>query len=133
VSASEAALYRAVFKGDEIEPAELTKAEQACRRFGIPHWAAAGVARMLREREHEAEGQSSPTVITPEATPRHRQERLLRSQVEKLVRRVAWRKELKPQQVATDLLRMGFPPRNQATVEQLRDMERVLAEWLAGK
>jgi superfamily II DNA or RNA helicase len=130
LSASEAALYRAVFKGDEIEPAELTEAEQACRRFGIPVWSAAGVARMLREREHDVGSESGVTVIAPEATPRHRQERLMRAQVEKLVRRVAWRSAVKPQKVATDLLKAGFPPRNQATVEQLREMENVLGKWL---
>jgi hypothetical protein len=86
---------------------------------------------MLREYEHEGGTEPSVTVITREATPRHRQERLLRSQVERLVRKVAWRREVKPQQVATELLRMGFPPRSQATVEHLREMEDVLGRWLS--
>jgi superfamily II DNA or RNA helicase len=131
LSASEAALWRAVYKGDEIKPTELESAKQACRQFGIPVWSAAGVAKMLRVHEHPASSEAgSVTVIAPEATPRHRQERLLRSQVERLVRRVAYRREVKPQQVAIDLLQAGFPQRNQATVEQLRQMEDVLGRWL---
>jgi superfamily II DNA or RNA helicase len=129
LSASEAILYRAVFKGDEVEPAELEVAVHACRQFGIPVWSAAGVARMLREREARSEP-GAVAVIAPKDPPRHRQERLLRPQVESLVRRVAWRRNVKPQQVATELLRMGFPPRPQATVEELRKMQEILGKWL---
>jgi len=129
LSASEATLDRAIFKGAEVEPTELAAAEQECRRFGIPVWSAAGVARMLREREVRG-AEPGVIVITPDATPRHRQERLLRSEVERLVRRVAWRGGVKPQLVATDLLKAGFPPRSQATIEQLQDMERLLSKWL---
>jgi hypothetical protein len=85
---------------------------------------------MLREHPVSSAASGNVAVIAPEATPRHRQERLLRSQVEKLVRRVAYRREMKPQQVATDLLKAGFPPRDQATVEQLRQMQDVLGRWL---
>jgi hypothetical protein len=38
LSASEATLDRAIFKGDEVEPAELASAQQECLRFAIPVW-----------------------------------------------------------------------------------------------
>lgn len=131
VSASEATLDRAIFKGDEVTPPELAMAEAECRRFGINRREAAGVARMLRERVAPAAG--VVTIIKPDATPRHRQERLLRGQVEDLVRKVAYRSGVKPKDVATDLLREGFPKRSEATVEQLQRMAQVLTSRLAGR
>jgi superfamily II DNA or RNA helicase len=131
VSASEATLDRAIFKGDEVTPPELAMAEEECRRFGINRREAAGVARMLRERV--APAGTAVTIIKPDVTPRHRQERLLRGQVEDLVRKVAYRSGVKPKDVATDLLRDGFPKRAEASVEQLQRMAQVLTSRLADR
>ncbi len=128
LSASEARLDRAIFKGDEVRPDELAAAEAECRRFGIPPSAAAAVARMLRERQD-----GTPPAV-PEATqaaPRHQQERLLRQEVERLCRRIANRAGIPNKQVAVDLMKAGFPARPEATVEQLREMEHTLLKWLA--
>ena len=63
LTASEATLDRAIFKGDDLRPDELAAAEAECRRFGIPPSAATGVARMLRERGAQAE-QPAPRLRT---------------------------------------------------------------------
>ena len=129
LSASEARLDRAIFKGDEVRPDELAAAEAECRRFGIPPSAAAAVARMLRERQ---DGTPAPAPAeASQAAPRHQQERLLRQQVEKLCRRIANQAGVSNKQVAVDLMKAGFPPRAEATVEQLREMEHTLLKWLA--
>ena len=130
LSASEARLDRAIFKGDEVRPDELAAAEGECRRYGIPPSAAAAVARMLRERP-DGTPQATEQPETPQATPRHQQERLLRQQVERLCRRIANQGGVSNKQVAVDLMKAGFPPRAEATVEQLRDMEHTLLKWLA--
>ena len=128
LSASEARLDRAIFKGDEVRPGELATAEAECRRFGIPVSAATAVARMLRERHTDTP--PAPAAPAP-ATPRHQQERLLRQQVERLCRRIANRAGVEVKQVAIDLMAAGFPKRAEATVEQLREMEQTLLKWLA--
>lgn len=128
LSASEARLDRAIFKGDEVCPDELAAAEAQCRRFGIPASAAAAVARMLREGQP---GTPSPATAASPTTPRHQQERLLRQEVERLCRRLANKGHVEVRQVATDLIRAGFPRRADATVEQLREMEHTLLKWLA--
>jgi superfamily II DNA or RNA helicase len=127
LSASVATLDRAIFKGDEVTPAELAAAEAECRRFGIPPSSATAVARMLRERRAEP----TETVPVPSSIPRHHQERLLRQQVEKMVRRIAVKGGVEFREVSIDLLKQGFPKRSEATVEQLQEMELVLAKWLA--
>lgn len=128
LSASEATLDRAILKGDEVRPDELTAAEAECRRFGIHPSAAAGVARMLRDRP-------SVPLIAPEpvavVVPRHHQERLLRQQVEKTARRIAVRAGIEFRQVNIDLMREGFPKRSEASVEELQAMQRVLDKWEA--
>ena len=127
ISASEALLDRAILKGQDVGAAEVMAAEAECLRFGIPVNHAAAVARMLRERSPEV-------VITPPsvpARPKHRQERLLRQEVEKLARRYAYNEGIEVRQVNTELLQQGFPRRPKCSVEELAQMKTVLTEWIA--
>lgn len=129
LSASESRFDRAIFKGDEVSPEELVAARAECRMFGIPETAAAAVARMLRRRGTVPA--DAPQAPAPPVTPRHQRERLLRQEVESLVRKIAYRAGVPPKQVASDLIKAGFPRRNEATVEQLREMQETLTKWLA--
>ena len=133
ISASEATLDRAILKGQDLTAAEVTAAEAECLRFGIPLSSAAAVARMLRERSAidsiiAAGQQSSPPA---DNRPKHRQERLLRQEVEKLARRYAIRDGMEVRQVNTELLQQGFPRRAKCTVEELEQMKNVLLQWIA--
>lgn len=129
LSASEATLDRAILKGEDVTATEVTSAEAECIRYGIPVSSAAAVARMLRN--HAGPPAEAVTVVTP-PVQRHRQERLLRPEVEKLARRLAIRKGMDYREVNADLIRRTGVRRAKASVEQLEDMKRVLMEWLAG-
>jgi superfamily II DNA or RNA helicase len=127
VSASEALLDRAILKGQDVGAAEVMAAEAECLRYGIPVNHAAAVARMLRERSPE----SVVTIPAIPPRPKHRQERLLRSEVEGLSRRYAFIEGIDARQVNTELLQQGFPRRAKASVEELEQMKAVLTEWIA--
>jgi len=130
LTASEATLDRTIFKGDDVRPDELAAAEAECRRFGIPASAATAVARMLRERGTQTQAETPAAPVVDKA-PRHQRERLLRQEVERLVRLIAIRANVEFRQVSVDLMKDGFPKRSEATVEQLQDMAGVLSKWLA--
>jgi superfamily II DNA or RNA helicase len=127
ISASEALLDRAILKGQDVGAAEVMAAEAECLRYGIPVNHAAAVARMLRERSPE----SIPVAPAMPARPKHRQERLLRSEVEQLSRRYAYMEGIEVRQVNTELLQQGFPRRAKCSVEELAQMKIVLTEWIA--
>lgn len=132
ISASEATLDRAILKGDDVTPAELAAAAQECLRFRINPREVAGVALMLRSRRGSAPADAPAAIIRPGEPSRNRRENMLRPEVEKLVRRLAYQRNVPFRTMNADLLRQGFPQRSKASVEQLEHMKRKLLGWLAG-
>jgi superfamily II DNA or RNA helicase len=130
LSASEAVFDRSIFGGGEVTNDERLSAEAACRRRGIPVQYAVQVADMLREVGPVTHTVSVTPV--PPAEPRHRRERVLRNDVETLVRKVARREGCEVKEVAIDLLRHNFPKRSQATIEQLELIREYLLARLGG-
>lgn len=130
LAATEASFDRAIMSGDEITPEEFSAAQDYCRANGIPVQYAANVVPAMRAR-HSAEP-SLPTVEVPiEVTPQHRREKMLRQEVETLVRKLAFKTGVPFKQVGADLLREGHPRRKVATIAQLESIERTLLRWLA--
>ena len=129
LTASEATLDRAIFNGDDLTADELSAAAEMCRRHGIRPSEQVGVARMMRALHAPP---LNPSAVAPgPQEPRHKQERLLRGQVQILSNKLAHRAGVPYKQVAIDLLAAGFPPRAKATVEDLHAMEATLVKWLA--
>lgn len=131
LSASAAVFDRAIIQGEDHSPEEYEAARARCRQFGIPTQWAANVLQMLREQTEPAPATPSTSSFTAPAaeTPRHRREKMLRREVETLARKVGYRRGVEVREVNTDLLRLGYPKRSKATVEQLEAMLAVLAEW----
>jgi superfamily II DNA or RNA helicase len=130
ISASEATLDRAILKGQDVSSDELRTAEAQCRRYGMAPSNAVAVARMLRDHGHQGTP-AEPVVIAPSQPALHRQERLLRQEVEKLSRKIAHRTGFEVREVNAELLRSGFPRRKDASVDDLQAMRQFLTKWLA--
>lgn len=126
LSATDAQFDRAILGGAETSPEEYTAAQAKCRELGIPAQYALNILPLLKA--------SPPTVPTPlvvrEEAPRHRREKMLRQEVETLVRKLAFRSGVPFKQVGADLLRVGHPRRKVATIAQLEAIEATLAKWL---
>ena len=133
LAASEPIFDRAILGGDESTPEEVAEAEAECRKLGIPARYAVNLVPLLRQRkadattEEDAEAPVSPAV----AVPRHKREQLLRGEIKTLVGKFARRVGIQPQDVNTNLLRAGHPPRARATVEQLEETRQTLLRWMA--
>lgn len=128
LSATSPIFDRSIFAGDELTPAEISAASEECRKCGIPAQYAAHMARSLRGRGVTvAEVTVTPA---PPAEPRYRRERVLRSEVDRLTKVYARRVGMEVRDVNAGLLRQGFPPRAQASVEQLQGLHDQLVEWL---
>lgn len=130
ISASEATLDRAILNGQDVSSDELRAAEAHCRRYGMATSNAVAVARMLRDLGPQA-APADPVVIVPSQPAQHRQERLLRQDVEKLARKIAKRTGFDFREVNTELLRSGFPRRKDASIDDLQAMRQFLTKWLA--
>jgi superfamily II DNA or RNA helicase len=124
LSATAAAFDRAILAGEETSPGEYAAAQAKCRELGIPGQYALNLLPLLRPGTLPA-----PAVPVTE-TPRHRREKLLRSSVETLARKFAYRAGVPPKQVNIDLRKEGFPARKQASIEDLEKIEARLAHWL---
>ena len=121
--AGEALFDSAIYRGDAITVAEHQAAEQHCRTYGLPLNLAANVARMLREQA----GQLAPsTPVEPEPVPRHRLEKSLRGEVDKLAGKLSYRAGIDKKEVNYRIRAAGFPARNRCTIEQLEQ----LRDWL---
>lgn len=127
VSATEAAFDRAILAGEEVSPQDVAAAQETARQIGIPAQYALNLLPLLRQQQ----AQDQPTHPAPaEVTvPRHRQEKMLRSEVETLARKYAYRAKLEPREVNTALRKAGFPPRAKASLDDLRGMLDALARW----
>lgn len=127
LSASEAVFDRAILGGKDTSPEELAKAQQVCRQHGIPTQFALNLIPVLRTQGHLVTDSPAREEITE---PRHRRERMLRTEVDTLVGKVSYRAGTDKKEVNADLLRHGYPPRGKASVEQLEAMRDELARWL---
>lgn len=125
VSATEAAFDRAILAGEEVSQQDLEAAQTTARQLGIPAQYALNLLPLLRQQS-PAVPNPAPTEVV---TPRHRQEKMLRSEVETLARKVAFRAGVEPKQVNIDLRKAGFPPRAKASIEELQRMLDTLARW----
>lgn len=124
-AASEPVFDRAIMGGKETSPEDLEKAQDECRRLGIPTQFALNLLPLLN-RSAEAVGAQRNEIVEP----RFRQERLLRQEIDSLVSKVSYRMGTDKKQVNTDLIRAGHPPRSKASVEQLERIQDELASWL---
>ncbi len=125
--ASEPVFDRAIVGGEEFTPDEVVKAEEECRKLGIPVRYAVNVVPLMRGHT-QAAALSAPVRSTE--TPRHKRESLLRGEIKMLVGRLAYRRGVHPQEVNTELLKAGHPPRSKASVEDLEATRVTIVEWL---
>lgn len=128
VSATEAEFDRAILTGEEVSPQDVAAAQATARQLGIPSHYALNLLPLLRGQTMAA--QPAEVRVT---TPRHRQEKLLRAEVESLARKYAYRKKVDPREVNTALRRAGFPARAKASIEDLHKMLETLARWHGGE
>ncbi len=126
VSATEAAFDRAIVAGEEASPQDVAAAQTTARLLGIPVQYALNLLPLLRQQASSP----VPVVVSEFEQPRHRREKMLRSEVESLARKYAYRAKVEPREVNTALRRAGHPPRAKATIEQLEKMQDTLARWL---
>lgn len=130
LSSSEAEFGSAILGHQSYDSAERAEAEAACQKYGIPTTYWHGMADYRRDVGPVVNQVTvRPATLKPEV-PRHRHEKALRSEVEKLARKIAYRKGVEVREVNTRLLQAGFPARKNATIEQLEQMRTVLAGWL---
>lgn len=125
IGASEAVFDSAIYRGDALTAEEHTAAEYQCRAYGLPLHLAANVARMLREQASGAVP-TVPMQPVPEVTPRHRLEKQLRGEVDKLAGKLSYRAGIDKKEINTRIRIAGFPSRNRCTIEQLEQ----LRDWL---
>ncbi len=123
-AASEPVFDRAILGGKETSPEDLEKAQEQCRKLGIPAQYALNIMPLLNRPE--SAGAQREEIVEP----RHRREKMLRQEVDTLVGKVAYRLGTDKKQVNKDLLGMGFPMRARASVEQLERMLDELGSWL---
>lgn len=122
VSATEAAFDRAILAGEEVSPQDMAAAQATARQLGIPAQYALNLLPLLQQPRPKP----SPAEVI---TPQHRQEKMLRSEVEALARKFAYRAGVGPREVNTALRKAGFPPRAKATLDELKKMLDTLAYW----
>lgn len=127
VSATEAAFDRAIVAGEEVSPQDVAAAQATAQQLGIPTQYALNLLPLLRQ-QGPPQIESDP-LSTQVVTPRHRQEKMLRSEVESLSRKYAYKAKLEPREVNTELRRAGFPQRAKATIDELQRMLETLARW----
>jgi len=128
LSSTEAVFDRTILSGTDYSNAERAEAESECIRRGIPVTYWPSVAAMLRDF-----GQATKTVtVTPKPPkePKHRQEKVLRGEVESLSRKVTYRFGHEHGHVNGALIRQ-FGPRNQLDIPALEQMRDYLARWLS--
>ncbi|MET8198063.1 DEAD/DEAH box helicase [Micromonospora taraxaci] len=127
VSATEAAFDRAILAGEEVSPQDVAAAQATAQQLGIPNQYALNLLPLMRQQA------SSPEVVDPLSTqvvtPQHRQEKILRGEVETLSRKYAYKAKLQFRDVNAELRRAGFPPRAKASIRELQKMLDTLARW----
>ncbi len=126
LSATDAQFDRAILGGAETSPEDYAAAQAKCRELGIPSQYALNILPLLKTSPPPA----VPMPVVVQETPQHRREKMLRQEVETLVRKLAFRTGVHPKDVGADLLRAGHPRRKVATIAQLEAIEHTLAKWL---
>jgi hypothetical protein len=124
-------LDRAIVGGEEVSREDCAEAEATARQLGIPQQFALKLLPLIKA--NRAAGQApAPVAVVPAAQARHREEKMLRGQVEQAARKYAYRAGLDPREVNLELRRAGHPPRRTATTEQLGAILDTLAAWYGG-
>lgn len=127
LSSSEAMFDRAILSGTDFTVEERAEAESDCMQYGVPvvHWPA--FAQVRREQGRVVQKVTVKPEPAPE--PKHRREKMLRAEVESTARRVAYREDIEPKRVNSDLYR-AFGPRAKADIDALERMLEYLARRL---
>jgi superfamily II DNA or RNA helicase len=135
IGSSEAVFDSAIYKGDSITAEEHQAAELHCRAYGIPLGFAVNMAKFVRDQRSHIQA-TSPALnsetsgrVVPIQPPRWRQEVLLRSKVDSLVGKYAYRTMREKHEVNRMLLNR-FPPRKKCSTEQLDEICAYLEELL---
>lgn len=126
LSASAATLKEAIYKGGAITAAELEAAEAQCRTAGIPVAYASNVVQLMRTTITPVVPAAQPL---PEQPPRHRAEKILRAEVDRLAGKASYRAGMSKHDMNAELLRHGFPSRKKASIEELEQIRDYLAKW----
>ena len=126
IGAGEAVFDSAIYRGDALTVEEHQAAEHHCRTYGLPLSYAANVARMLREQSVARPTPVPVETVTPQPVPRHRLEKSLRQEVDRLAGKFSYRAGIDKREVNYRIRAAGFPTRNRCTVEQLEQ----LRDWL---
>ncbi len=133
LSASEALFGSSIFRGDNITAEQHAAAEEMCRQSGIPLNFAVNVAKMfnIHGQAYQPPGAApAPTPVNIANTPRWRRERGLRSEVDRLVGKYAYRTGVEKKKINEDLARM-FGRRKELTIDSLELVRDQLEKWLS--
>jgi superfamily II DNA or RNA helicase len=131
LSTSEPVFTEAIHRGQGVDPQLLAEALDKCERHGLSSDKAPTIALILQEARMqpvEVVGQVTVRPVNPE--PQHRLEARLRTEVERLARRLDYKEDNAPGTANRALLAAGFPKRKTATIGQLEDMRAWLARRL---
>lgn len=127
LSASPALFNSAIISGEKLAQDEIDAAAQWCRENRIPLTWAPNVALGMRKDR----GREITVTVTPPtpSLPKHRLAKRLRGEIKRLIGKLEYREGMEPGTLNGDLLRQGFTPRGEMTVEELRGLLDHLAAW----
>lgn len=128
LSATDAMLGSTIVAGEALSQADLDAGIAACQENGIPATYAPNMARLLKVRL----GNEVRVTITHKAPdlPKHKVEKMLRAEVKALVGKVEYREGRQHGTLNGDLLREGYRPRAQMTIDELQTLRADLASRL---
>ncbi len=130
LSTSETEFEESIYGGEGFSAAAMDEATRECATYGFSARDAAKMARLLADKRRAAGEQEAPTEPKARvAEPKHRYEKRLRDEVERLARKVAHRGGVDMESINKDLKRR-FGARGQMSVEQLAGLRDTLAGWL---
>jgi superfamily II DNA or RNA helicase len=127
LSAGQLSFDRSILAGSEYLPADMDAARAKCSEYGIPHTYAANMAAMLRAELRSPQAMPAKPGPEPGPEPRHRRERALRSEIDRMTGRIAylWGGPERKADVNLELRKAGFPKRGEASLQQLEEMLKV--------
>lgn len=132
LSASAPEFDRAILRGQEFFSEDMGEAVAACQEFNIPVAYAVNLAAYMRQHVGMPPAAGVRPERTPDPEPVHRYETSLRQEIDVLVGKIAYRRGGREQkrEVNIELLRRGFPPRNEASVAELERTRDHCVRWL---
>lgn len=131
LSTSEPVFERTIHQGEGYEELDITQARATCQQYGIPSTFAVNMARFMRDAEPiAAVSQAGGVATMAETEPLHRLEKRKRQQVQGLASRVDRMHDVPYGTTNKELLRQGWPPRDECSVEILDQIALELTRWL---